>query len=277
MDTTCYAMVRGSGIRLTDLDSTGRFSAEEIRYATSKSVVSIQINEVTESGGNELIRNDEDEPRLHFVTNDTMVRFDADINFLRCDPEILQLITGVQLAYNASGDIVGFDATTRLPAKSFALEVWSRLTGVACIADAVAEGFGQFNFGEGSFGEDEPALTGRPYGYTLFPFLKGGTVGGFVFSNGLVSFNVKGARTQRGSKWGVGPYDLEGPFMRLLEPGSRNTAWRSFVTTAQPPQAFPGVGTFEDIIYGGDVFGSSPDILNGNPDGGPWIVDGGGA
>lgn len=271
MTTECYAMVRGSGIRLTDLDLTGAYDDLDTRYATSKSVVSIQINEVTESGGNELIRNDDDEPRLHFVTNDTMIRYDADINFLRCDPEILRLLTGVPLAFNASGDIVGFDATTRLPAKAFALEVWSKLTGVSCVADAVAAGFGEFNFGEGSFGDDEGSLLSRrPYGYTLFPFLKGGTIGGFTFANGLVSFNIKGARTQRGSKWGVGPYDLEGPYMRLMEPVSRNTAWRSFITSAQPPGTYPGINSFEDVIYGGDVNGSSPDIFDANV--GPWSI-----
>ena len=277
MTTTCYAMVRGSGIRLTDLDTRGRFDDLAIRTASSKSVVSIQINEITESGGNELLRNDEDEPRLHFVTNETTIRYDTDINFLRCDPEILQMITGVPIAFNASGDVVGFDATTRLKAKSFALEVWSKLNGVACVADAVIEGFGESNFGEDDFG-GSLALTGKPYGYTLFPFLKGGTIGGFTFANGLVSFSIKGARTQRGSKWGVGPYDLEGPYKRLLTPVSRNTMWRSFITTARPPDQYAGITEFEDIIYGGNAAYSSPDILNGNPlEDGFWIVNGGNA
>ncbi|MBC7630312.1 hypothetical protein [Aeromicrobium sp.] len=276
MTATCYAMVRGSGIRLTDLTSAGRYDAASIRYATSKSVVSIKINEVVEGGSNELIRNDDDEARLHFVTADQVIRYDADIDFLRCDPEILQLMTGVPLARNAAGDIVGFDATTRLKAKSFALEVWSKLSGFACVADAVAAGFGESNFGETDFG-GTGASYGRPYGYTLFPFFKGGTVSGFSFSNGLVSFNVKGARTQRGSKWSVGPYDLEGSYKRLLKPVSRNTAWRTLITTSSPPVERPGVSTFEDVIYGGDATYSSPDILSGDPADGLWIVDGGGA
>lgn len=268
MGTSCYAMVRGSGIRLTDLDRTGRYDDLNIRYATSKSVVSIQINEVTDGGGNELIRNDEDEPRLHFVTNESMVRYDADINFLRCDPQILQLMTGVPIAYNASGDIVGFDRTTRLPAKAFAMEVWSKLTGFPCVADAIAAGFGEASFGEADFGDGLEILNRKPYGYTLFPFLKGGTIGGFTFANGLVSFNVKGVRTQRGSKWGYGPYDLEGQYKRLLKPVSRNTAWKTFVTSCPPPDEWPGVDTFTDIIDGN----VGPDILDGNV--GPYVVSG---
>lgn len=266
----CYAMVRGSGIRVTDLDAVGRYDSSVVKNVTSKSVAKITINEVTESGGNELIRNADDEPRLHFVTSDETIRFDVDIDFLRCDPEILSLTTGVPLAFNAAGDIVGFDVTTRLPAKAFALEVWSKILGFACAEDARLAGFGETNFGEDPFGEGTDVMLrfGKPYGYTLFPFLKGGTVGGFVFENGLVSFNVKGARAQRGSKWSVGPYDLEGPYMRLIKPVSRNTLWRTLISTGPPPEQSNGAVTFPDIIDGN----IGPDILDGNV--GPYTVSG---
>lgn len=275
--TQCYALVRGSGIRLTDLDSRGRYNDSAIKYASSRGVASIVINELVEPGGHELARNDNDEPRLHFVRNDITIRYEADINFLRCDPSILSLMTGVPMVANANGDVVGFDAGTRLKAKSFGLEVWSKLNGVACVADAVANGFGEVNFDTELFGGNL-WLKAKPYGYTLFPFLRGGTVSGFAFANGLVSFNVKGARSQRGSKWGVGPYNLEGPNMRLLKPVSRNTAWRSFITTCPPPQDdLAGTFTFEDAIHGGNASYTSPDILSGDPASGPWIVSGGGA
>lgn len=272
MAEDCYAMVRGSGIRLTHLDSRGALDETEIRTASSKSVIKVTINEVTESGGNELLRTDDDEPRIHFITNDVTVRYDVDIDFLRCDPSILNLMTSVPLALNAQGDIVGFDQTTRLKAKSFALEVWSKILGFTCAEDARLAGFGEMNFGEESFGDDGKTMLrfGKPYGYTVFPWLKGGTISGFAFTNGLVSFNVKGARTQRGPKWGVGPYDLEGPHMRLLQPVSRNTAWRTFISTGPPPEGDASVSTFEDIIYGGDVNGSTPDIFDANT--GPWTL-----
>lgn len=266
MTNQCYFMVRGSGIRLTDLDAHGRFDSLHIKYAASKAVASVTVNEVIESNGREFIRNDDDEPRLHIVNGDTTLRYEADINFLRCDPSLLNLITGVPIAYNASGEVVGFDSQTRLPLKAFALEVWSKLAGWACKAGV--QGFGQEPFGLAPFGMSLPVGHSQAYGYTLFPFLKGGTVGGFSFANGLVSFNVKGARTLRSAQWGVGPYDLEGQYMRLLRPVSRNTQWRSFITPATPPYQQDGITTFADIIDGN----VGPDILDGNT--GPWIVSG---
>jgi hypothetical protein len=241
-----YAMVRGSRIRLTDLDVRGAYDDLNVRYAVSKSVARIAISEVTESGSNSLVRNDEEEPRLHFVDSDVTVRYDVDIDFIRCDPSILNLVTGVPVVYNASGDIVGFDSTTRLPAKAFALEVWSKIAGSASCSG------------------------GQQHGYTLFPFLKGGVLKGFEFANGLVSFKVKGARVSRPSKWGVGPHDLEGPYKRLLEPVTRKTLWRSLVLAGSLPAVGSGVSVFEDVIYGGDVDGSTPDIFDGNT--GPWTV-----
>ncbi len=275
MGTECYAMVRGSGIRVTDLDARGSYDDEAVRYGTSNSVVRITINEVTEQGGNDLVRNQDEEPRLHFVTNEQTVRYETDIEFLRCDPSLLNILTKVPLAFNAQGDIVGFDATTRLPVKSFGLEVWSKLIGYKCVADVMTAGFGEMNFGEDAFGDGSVLPTGKPYGYTLFPWLRGGTIGGFAFANGLVSFNIRGARTTRGSKWGYGPYDLEGPYMRLLKPVSRNTMWKTLVSTGAPPYQEDGVIEYEDVIHGGNASASSADILDGNT--GPWIVSGGAA
>lgn len=282
MTDRCYAMVRGSGIRVTDLDPTGAVGDALVSYGASKAVTSVVINEVTETGNNELLRNDEDEPRLHFVTSDQTIRYDADINFMRCDPSLLSIMTGVPVVTNASGDVVGFEADTRVPAKAFALEVWSKIIGYSCIADVVSDGFGLSPFGEVAFGDTglvagggtydfgdgSPTLSGKPYGYTLFPFFKGGTVSGFSFEGGLVSFSVNGARTQRGSKWGVGPHDMEGPYQRLLTPVSRNTAWRTFLTTCPPPDQINGVVSFADIIDGNVL----TDTLDGNTE--PWIVSG---
>ena len=201
MSTECYSLIRGSGFRATRLTARGELP-ETIEFATSKSVVNIQIDEVTEGGVNDLIRTDlEDEPRIRFTRAAQTIRYDTGIKFLRVDPGVLNLVAGVPLVENAAGDVAGFDAQTRLSAASFALEVWSRLAGNRC-ADGTPR-----------------------YGYTLLPFLKGGILSGFVFSNGLVSFNLVGARARRNSKWNVGPYDLEGDHERRgLDDGGEGRA-----------------------------------------------------
>jgi hypothetical protein len=250
-------MVRGSGLRATGLTAKGEVP-EVVQYVTSKSVSVIRINEVVESGSNEVLRTeDANEPRIKLTRPDQTIRYTADIDFLRTDPGILSLMTNVPQVTNAQGEIVGFDATTRLPAAAFALEVWSKIIGQPCDPEG-----------------------NRMWGYTLLPFLKGGIISGFVFQNGLVSFRLKGAQTRRGSKWGPGPYDLEGLHQRLLQPVSRNTAWRSFPTSAQPPTQQQGIQVLaDDVIEGGSASSTTADTLDNEfaVITEPWIVDGGSA
>lgn len=238
MTTQCYAMVRGSGIRVTELGSRGQLGDAAIRYAASKSVANVRISEIVEPGTNEVIRNNDEERRLYFPKKDVTIKFGADIKFLRCDPGILSLVSGVPTVTNASGDIVGFDARTKLKATSFALEVWSKLAAVNCVG-------------------------GMKYGYTVFPFLKGGYLEGFTFSQGLVSFSLIGAETVRSPRWGYGPHDLGGVGQRLLTPVSRNTAWRQFITTAAPPVQTDGIVSFTDLVDGGSASFTAADIVDG--------------
>lgn len=277
-------MVRGSAIRVTGLESCGSLPAT-IPYAVAKCVSKVEITEVTEGGGNEIVRTPDDEPRLHLVESTQTIRYLASIQFLRVDPELLSLVAPIRVVRtygspfpgygfgegpfgeggfggtggdSGDGDIVGFDADTRLPAKAFALEVWSRLAAQQCLD-------GQ-----------------RQYGYTLFPYLKGGYLSGFTFANGLVSFTLTGAQTRRAGKWGYGPYDLEGPGLRLNEPVSGNVMWRNFITTAAPPEETDGIVSFVDAIDNGDASDPHPlatgTVDNGdaaNP--GTGVIDGGAA
>lgn len=284
MTTECYAMVRGSAIRVTGLTACGGFP-DVIQSVVAKCVSRVQIDEVVESGGNELLRTDDDDPRIHFARSAETIRYLAGIRFLRVDPELLSLMTGVKVVRTygtpvpgygfgegpfgessfggtegdaGDGNIVGFDMTTRLPAKAFGLEVWTRLTDQSCAG-------GQ-----------------RKYGYTLFPFLKGGYLTGFTFANGLVSFEVVGAQTRRNGQWGYGPYDLEGPGLRLVEPVSGNLMWRNFITTAPPPEQTDGIVEFVDVIDNGDAVDPHPLAVgvvdNGTAaDPGVGIIDGGAA
>lgn len=249
-------MVRGSALRVTALDSCGGFETT-ILAATSKSVVKVAITEITDGTSEEMFRDDVDQPRLRFSAKQETIGYQVEVDFLRVDPGLISLITGAPLVLNAVGDIVGFDADTSLPVTAFALEVWSKLSGVAC-AD------------------------GQMYGYTLFPFLKGGYLSGFKFGDGLVSFNLRKAVSQRGSKWGLGPYIIEGDGSPLATPVSGNTSWRTITTPLTPPDQQDGVFEVNPIIEpgidGGSASSTTSDILDGefvitSSD----VVDGGGA
>lgn len=239
MATQCYAMVRGSVLRVTKLNRFGDPS-DPVQYAVSKSVTKVTINEVVEAGSNEFIRTDDGEdPRLHFVQNTEIIRYGADIEFIRCDPGILSLVTNVPLTLNAAGDVVGFDANTKLPVSSFSLEVWSKLAGQRCPENQ------------------------RKWGYTLFPFLKGGIMTGFTFSNGLVNFTIERAKTQRNARWGSGPFEIEGAGKRMYIPVSGNTNWRTITVSGTPPTQTDGIVSFSDVIDGGTAAVTTADVLDG--------------
>lgn len=249
MATECYAMVRGSAIRVTGLTRKGSLP-DFISMAASRSVAQVAVNERAESSNNELLRNEDDEGRLLFVQSGITVRHEVDINLLRCDPGILSIMAGVPVVSNARGEVVGFDSNTRIPAKSFALEVWSQL--------------------------DTRRGGPRQYGYTVFPFLAGGFLTGFTFANGLVSFNLAGAQTRRAPRWGSGPYDLDGQYKRLLGSVSRNLSFKNQLTSAAPPQQTDGIVVIQDIIDGGSAATTTSDILDGEyAVTSPWTIDGG--
>lgn len=253
MTTQCYAMVRGSAIRVTGLGTLGEVP-DPIQYAVSKSVSTVTINEITESSSNEGLKSEDidDRTRLRLVQPEQPVRYTLDIAFLRTDPGVLSLIAGVPVVLNSAGDVSGFDSGTRRPAVSFGLEVWSKLAASACV-DGV-----------------------RQWGYTVFPYLRGGYLTGFTFENGLVSFTLRGAQTRRVPRWGVGPFDLEGVHERLTEVVSRNTMFRQMLTVAQPPVQQDGIQQAEDIIDGGSATVTTADIVDGEfVDTSVWIVEGG--
>lgn len=294
MATTCYAMVRGSAIRVTGLGRQGQLG-DPIQYAVSKSVAKVTINEVIESASNEILKTDDGEPRLHLVRNAQIIRYTVDVDFLRVDPGVLSLVTGVPSVIAPDNDfgeggfglggfgggdeplptqVVGFDSDTKRAPAAFALEVWSKLAGGSgCSTPPL--GFDEGPFSETPFGS--PYTGDLPqYGYTLFPFLKGGRLSGFSFKNGLVSFNLRGAQTRKVARWGVGPYDLEGTHERLLQVVSRNSMWQNFVTHAAPPTEACGIQETEDVIYGGDAFSTSSDVIDGEfVVTSPWIIEGG--
>lgn len=266
MGTQCYALVRGSAIRVTALDERGAVT-EPVRYGVSKAVAKVQINEVSEPATREILSNAEDEKRIRLHRSAKVIRYAVDIDFLRVDPSVFNLVAGAAVRHKSVsgfgsapfgsmpfggtvfGDETGFDMGSRTVPVGFALEVWSKLAG-GCVE----------NTGESS----------RPWGYTLFPYLRGGRITGFRVDSGLVSFRLVGARTRRLPRWGVGPYDLEGSYERLTEPVSRNTHWRTMILSAAPPVQFDGTREFVDLIDNGTPANPMPDPLA------PLAVDGGG-
>lgn len=223
MATKCYAQVRGSVIRVTRLDACGNPDPGASAVVVSKRVSTVTIDEVTDDGTNIRERNFGDELCIVDDAFTQIIGYTADITLCGVDPDLVGLLTGQPVVTNAADDVVGFDATTSVDLDSFgfALEVWSRIAGSAC----------------------DPSGN-RPWGYTVFPFLKGGRVGGFTFENGAVQFTISGAQTRDGNGWGVGPFDVDrdelGVPSPLHEALGVNTHYRNTLVTLDPPAAACG-------------------------------------
>lgn len=181
MTTYCYAMVRGEVARFTRLDSCGRPVEGEESVVVTSGLSVIRINEIVDTKNPELIRSERDDPRLLLPAKTRTIGYSADLTLTKVDPDLIWLLTGRPRVENYDGDTVGNDATLHLPTTNFAMEVWSKLA-------KPVDGYG--------------------YGYTLFPRIRGGRVGGFSINNGAINFSIEGAKTIRGAKWGVGPYSL---------------------------------------------------------------------
>lgn len=223
MTTKCYAPVRGRVIRVTRLDGCGNPDPGASAVVVSKRISSVTIDEVTEDGTNIRERNFADELCIVDDAFTQILGYTADTALCGVDPDLISLFTGQPTVQNAAGDVVGFDATTEVDLDSFgfAIEIWSRLAGSACDVSG-----------------------NRQWGYTVFPYLKGGRLGGFAFENGPVAFTVSGAQSRDGNGWGVGPYDVDrdmsGNPAPLNTPLGQNTHFRSIVVTLDPPEASCG-------------------------------------
>lgn len=281
MTTKCYAMVRGSVARFTLLDTRGKPVQGESSVVVTKGISEVRINEITETQSTDLVRNETDDPRLLMHGREQTLRFQTDINLLGVDPDLLWMLTGQPVVENAAGDVVGNDVVLRLPVRSFAMEVWSKLA--------------------------QP-VDGYTHGYTVFPRMRGGRIGGFGFGGGAVSFSINDARTTRASRWGYGPYSLRwngggwdiNPWdtdpwdeaasrcainadpntsmhQRLGTPVGRNLHWRMFLVDWAPTSSC-GAQALYDVVDNGDAAHTSTDVVDGefvvtSSD----IIDGGGA
>jgi hypothetical protein len=208
---------------VTRLDACGTPDPGASAVVVSKRVSTVTIDEVTDDGTNIRDRNFADELCVVDDAFTQVLGYTADIALCGVDPGLISLLTGQPTVTNALDEIVGFDANTGIDLDSFgfALEVWSRIAGSAC----------------------DPSGN-RQWGYTPFPYLKGGRLGGFSFENGAVQFTISGAQTRDGNGWGVGPYDVDRDELGAPSPLhtalGANTHFRNIVVTLDPPAASCG-------------------------------------
>lgn len=226
MPSICQPMVRGLIMRVTRLDNDCGDPIEgECSTVVSRGFVSVATTDNIEEPqvASQLAADgtycyyDETEPLLNYV--------EATITLCQVDPEMFEMMTGAPLVIDGDGNAAGFITDHEQYGRaSFALEVWSKVAaprdGAACPPDGITR-----------------------YGYFLMPWLSRASFGDLTIENAGINFTVT-ARSERGTPWGVGPYDVfldsEGNPSPLLDPLSVSAHRLVAFTQLPPPEPMCG-------------------------------------
>lgn len=186
MPTVCYAPIGGKVVRVTEVDECGAPVVGGL-YVVSSGFVQVSLSAEVETGTEYLQKNANGDLCVNERAPDSLKRLNTTVDWCQIDPDIISLITGWPTLEDAEGNVLGFDIVEGANDKTFAVELWSRVSGNKCSED----GF--------------PA-----YHYTLLPFVTGASLGGdLTFADATTTLQTTGY-TQAGSQWGVGPWDVAG-------------------------------------------------------------------
>lgn len=256
-------------VRLTVLDNCGRPI-----YGPSSTFVTDAITNVT-------ITPNVEEPEAWQITtasgetcatatpDATLSSVSWSIGFCSIDPELFAAgDDSYSLVYNYMADVVGWDlhyGSTGTGGRTVAAEVWTRLSSAAggCEDDAAGEGawgyLASFMLTNAGIGTEEIALSNEANPITWT------------------------ATGQSGSRWGVGPYDVQmnpgeppipGPF---ITPVPTDSALRMMEIDVAPPEADCGGQPLSNpaappllLTQGTDAMTVCAEVIT---DEGEWVVD----
>ena len=213
MPTVCVSMARASTMRLTRLDECG--TAVEGVCSTLVTGGFVSVTDTPNYTDPEEIT--QADPALRWL--------DLAIQMCITDPDAISIITGDPVVTDdaVSASNIGYRIDAGLTASgNFALELWSNIPNQTC-----------------------PASGFKQYGYWLYPWVRQATWGETVIGNNALILNFA-ARTQAGSAWGVGPYDIrrDATVPATLEPlftAIGDDQHKHFqMTTLAPPTAVCG-------------------------------------
>jgi len=219
-----FAPIRGRRMRITRLDECGVPVIGPKSTRVSKGFVSVGLSPQYETADAIAVTNGSGESDFNEPGDSTLTGMNAEIAFTRVDPDLFSLMTGQQVVLDAKAAAVGFRLSGGVPVLGgWGLEVWTDLAGQACAG-------------------------AKAYGYTLLPFLKGGTIGDFSLENGAASFSLSSS-TRENPGWDVGPYDVvdisaaegtitPGPLLTAIGPKDH---FHLQMTTIAPPAESSGL------------------------------------
>ncbi|HWU31994.1 MAG TPA: hypothetical protein VN108_03915 [Marmoricola sp.] len=186
MATHCLIPMLGKRLRATELDVCAAPLATNQNLVTD-GFISIQLSSEVEDGAEIIVKKASGAMCVNEKLSDSFKRFTLEAEFCGVNPSLLSIVSNAEPYLDYAGDVAGFTVREGSIDKKFALEVWSGLSGLACL----------------------PGQVDEASGYFLLPFVAAGVLGDITIDGeNQVTFSVTGAYTKGGNMWGTGPYNV---------------------------------------------------------------------
>jgi hypothetical protein len=220
MATRCFRSIQGLALRVGRLDSCcSPVTGTTCDFATSESFVTLNLTAQIEDPDEFIVKLANGKLCINEVGCATLKRFNVEIEVCNADPDLFQIVSGVNTIVDFQGSIVGFEIDQDLGScNRFSLEFWTKVVGDACV---------------------DPVTGATQYLYWLLPCVSNGRIGDVQITNGPLTWKLTGEALPSKS-WGVGPYnvvptDINNTPGPLLSPIGEQTALHVQFTTIAPP------------------------------------------
>jgi hypothetical protein len=207
MTTSILKSIKGKVVRLTRLDECGAVIEGSCTTVVSECFISVTMSGEYEAGTEYVQKDAWGDLCINDKDPDILKRVNVSIQFAEINPDALDIITESSPVIVA-GNTIGSSFGSTPNETSFALEVWTKRTGVDCNA------------------------TTPEWGYFVLPYVRNGKIDGDItIENGALTFTVMGEAFGAPATWGTGPYDTN-PFVQSFPAGD---IFGMVVTTTQAP------------------------------------------
>lgn len=188
MSSRCYIPVLGKRLRVTTLDECGNAPASGTAgtVVTTGGFISIQLSSEVEDGVEIITRRADGSLCVNEMGSPSFKRFTVEMEFCGVDPGLLSVVTNAEIYEDYLSNPIGFTVPEGTIDSRFSLELWTGLSGAACVP-----------------GADTAS------GYLLTPFVNAGVMNDLtVNGENAITFGMTGAFTRGGNAWGVGGYNV---------------------------------------------------------------------
>lgn len=221
----CLKPLKGKVMRVVTLDACGAVVSGTKKMVVSDGYVSVEQRAIYRDPDEYEVVNANGALCVNERTIGALKWIELTITLCAVDPEMVNIMTGSPLVMNdaATPEAVGFRTREGVSA-NFGLEVWTDLAGSSACSGGV-----------------------KQYGYFLLPWIVEGVVGDVTTENAAASFSITGARTQAGSLWANGPFNVRNTVVpapaKLITPIAANDHRHIQMTTLAPPASVCGAQT----------------------------------